>query len=84
MKGNKLLRIGPLFSDSGAFDQALFQLGIPHQSVFACDNGERYITGKKTGKFLSKTFIDLFADCGTCRSAWNRRTEFGSSIEERL
>lgn len=47
MKGNKLLRIGTLFSGSGALEQALFQLGIPHQSVLAWDNGERYITDKK-------------------------------------
>lgn len=51
MKGNKLLRIGPLFSDSGAFEQAPFQLGIQHQSVFACDDGEQYIAGKN-GKIL--------------------------------
>ena len=52
MKGKKLLRIGTVFSGSGALEQALFQLGIPHQGVFACDNGERYITGKKNGKVL--------------------------------
>ncbi len=51
MKGKKLLRIGTLSSGSGAFEQELFQLGIPHQSVFARDNGERYITGNN-GKVL--------------------------------
>ena len=53
MKGKKLLRIGTLFSGIGAFEQALLQLGIPHQIVFACDNGERYIKGKN-GKVLEK------------------------------
>jgi site-specific DNA-cytosine methylase len=84
MKDLKLLRIGTLFSGSSAFEQALFQLGIPHQSVFACDNGERYITGKNTGKFLSKTFIDLFADCGDLSPGIEHADGIRTSIEKRL
>lgn len=39
-----ILRVGTLFSGIGAFEQALKQLGILHEIVFACDNGERYLT----------------------------------------
>jgi len=39
----KKLRVGTLFSGIGAFEQALKQMGIPHDIVFACDNGERYL-----------------------------------------
>ena len=41
------LRVGPLFSGIGAFEQALKQLKIPHKIVFACDNGERYLEAPK-------------------------------------
>ena len=34
------LRVGTLFSGIGAFEEALKQMGIPHQIRFACDNGE--------------------------------------------
>ena len=40
------LKIGTLFSGIGAFEEALKQLNIPHEIIFACDNGERYL--KKT------------------------------------
>lgn len=39
----KILRVGTLFSGIGAFEQALKQMKIPHEIVFACDNGERYL-----------------------------------------
>lgn len=42
-KEKKTLRVGTLFSGIGAFEQALLQLKIPHEIVFACDNGERYL-----------------------------------------
>ena len=35
-----MLKVGTLFSGIGAFEQALKQLGIPHEIKFACDNGE--------------------------------------------
>lgn len=35
------LKIGTLFSGIGAFEHALAQLKIPHEILFACDNGER-------------------------------------------
>lgn len=40
---NLPLRVGTLFSGIGAFEEALKQLRIPHEIVFACDNGERYL-----------------------------------------
>ena len=36
----KILRVGTLFSGIGAFEQALLQMRMPHEIVFACDNGE--------------------------------------------
>lgn len=36
----KIIRVGTLFSGIGAFEAALKQLHIPHQIIFACDNGE--------------------------------------------
>lgn len=36
-----MLRVGTLFSGIGAFEHALQQLGIEHEILFACDNGER-------------------------------------------
>ena len=35
-----MLKVGTLFSGIGAFEQALKQLGMPHNIEFACDNGE--------------------------------------------
>ena len=37
-----MIRIATVFSGIGAAEQALQQLGIDHEIVFACDNGERY------------------------------------------
>ena len=34
------LRVGTLFSGIGAFEEALRQLGFPHEIKFACDSGE--------------------------------------------
>lgn len=48
--GKKVLRVGTLFSGIGAFEHALRQLKIPHEIVFACDNGERYL--KETDEYL--------------------------------
>lgn len=39
----KKLRIATVFSGIGAAEQALKQMGIEHEIVFACDNGERYL-----------------------------------------
>lgn len=49
----KKLRVGTLFSGIGAFEQALKQMKIPHEIVFACDNGERYL--KQTFEEICET-----------------------------
>ena len=38
-----MIRIATVFSGIGAAEQALQQLGVAHEIVFACDNGERYL-----------------------------------------
>jgi len=38
-----MIKIATVFSGIGAVEQALKQLGLEHEIVFACDNGERYI-----------------------------------------
>lgn len=35
-----MLQVGTLFSGIGAFEEALNQMKIPHDILFACDNGE--------------------------------------------
>ncbi len=37
-----MVRIATVFSGIGAAEQALKQMGVDHEIVFACDNGERY------------------------------------------
>lgn len=37
-----MLKVATVFSGIGAAEQALKQMGIAHEIVFACDNGERY------------------------------------------
>ena len=37
----KKISIGTVFSGIGAPEQALLKLGVRHQVLFACDNGER-------------------------------------------
>lgn len=39
-----MVRIATVFSGIGAAEEALKQLGIDHEIVFACDNGERYLS----------------------------------------
>lgn len=56
----KPLKVGTLFSGIGAFEQALKQLRIEHEIVFACDNGERYLKAteeeiRKYAESLGKT-----------------------------
>lgn len=40
-KPPKSIRLATLFSGIGAIEQAFIKTGLPHQIVFACDNGER-------------------------------------------
>lgn len=39
-----MIRIATVFSGIGAAEQALVQMGIDHEIVFACDTGERYLS----------------------------------------
>jgi len=39
----KKIRIATVFSGIGSPEQALERLGVPHEIVFACDNGDRII-----------------------------------------
>lgn len=38
------MKIATVFSGIGAAEEALKQIGIEHEIVFACDNGERYLS----------------------------------------
>lgn len=38
-----MLKLATVFSGIGAIEQALKQMNIPYEIVFACDNGERYL-----------------------------------------
>lgn len=41
------IKLGTLFSGIGAIEQAFIKLGLRHEIVFACDNGEREIPQNK-------------------------------------
>ena len=43
MMNMKTINVATVFSGIGSPEQALLRLGIPHNIVFACDNGEREI-----------------------------------------
>ena len=38
-----MIKLATAFSGIGAVEQAFKQLGLEHNIVFACDNGERYL-----------------------------------------
>ena len=42
-KSKNILKVATVFSGIGAPEQALKRMDIPHEIVFACDNGERMI-----------------------------------------
>lgn len=43
----KILKVGTIFSGIGAFEFALKRMGIKHEILFACDNGDRTINYDK-------------------------------------
>ena len=51
-----MIRIATVFSGIGAAEQALKQLGVQHEIIFACDNGERYL--KKSTEELQAIIND--------------------------
>ena len=62
------LRVGTLFSGIGAFEEALRQLGFPHEIKFACDTGEIELiplddlTMRRAYKDLNKRVRNLNAE----------------------
>ena len=38
-----MIKLATVFSGIGAIEQALKQMNIEYEIVFACDNGERYL-----------------------------------------
>lgn len=62
------LRVGTLFSGIGAFEEALRQLGFPHEIKFACDTGEIELiplddlTMRRAYKDLNKRVRNLSAE----------------------
>jgi len=56
-----MLRVATVFSGIGAFEWALHRLGIEHEILFACDNGERdisYDIESERKRVFSLTTID--------------------------
>lgn len=51
------IRIATVFSGIGAAEQAFEQLDLPHEIIFACDNGERYL--KEDLKTIQKNIENL-------------------------
>lgn len=44
-----MIRLATVFSGIGAIEHALDRMGIEHEIVFACDNGDVDILTKKIG-----------------------------------
>ena len=71
---NKVLNIATVFSGIGAAEQALKQIGIEHEIIFACDNGERYL---KQSEEEIRQYLDGFpveeTPCRGCSSVSRKR-----------
>ena len=52
-----MIRLATLFSGIGAIEQALSQMDIPFEIIFACDNGEREL--KLTKEEINKNILGL-------------------------
>lgn len=59
-----MLKLATVFSGIGAVEEALRQLKIPFETVFACDNGERYLkqTKEELDVIIQKRIDDKLAD----------------------
>lgn len=64
-----MIKIATVFSGIGAPEQALKQLGIEHEIVFACDNGERE---------LNKTYEEIMMETESLSS--NQREKYVSNL----
>jgi DNA (cytosine-5)-methyltransferase 1 len=57
-----MIKIATVFSGIGAFEQALKKKNISHKTLFACDNGERYLNESKSeilSKFKKSNYKDI-------------------------
>ena len=56
-----MIRIATVFSGIGAPEEALKQMGIEHEIVFACDNGERYtdFTADDVNRLVSEKHVTV-------------------------
>lgn len=69
-----MIKLGTLFSGIGAIEQAFLKMSIPHEIVFACDNGERILnlSYEEISKLLQKVpfaerekfIVDLYDKTG--------------------
>lgn len=59
-----MIKLGTVFSGIGAIEHALKRMGIEHQIVFACDNGDVEILSKNVGMNLDeiKEELDVLTD----------------------
>ena len=57
-----MVRVATVFSGIGAPEEALKQLGVEHDIVFACDNGERE---------LKKTYDEIIEDTVVTKFFYN-------------
>lgn len=54
-----MIRLGTVFSGIGAIEHALKRMGIQHQIIFACDNGDVEILSKDIGMNLDEIKSEL-------------------------
>lgn len=59
MNNNKKLRLATVFSGIGAIEHALDRMQIPHEIVFACDNGDVDVLSKKISENISEIEKEL-------------------------
>ena len=60
-----MIKIATVFSGIGAAEQALLQMGIEHEIVFACDNGERYLQ-QSVEEIQEILFIEVKTGASSC------------------
>lgn len=74
------LKVATVFSGIGAFEQALERLDIPHEIVFACDNGDRCIDIDYEAAFAKVQAFDTIEEkkeyVDNLYSTYSRRTNF--------
>ena len=54
-----MIRLATVFSGIGAIEHALDRMGIDHQIVFACDNGDVDILNKDVGMNIDDILSEL-------------------------